>query len=483
MAKKSIAKNYIYNLIYQFLTMIVPLITTPYLSRVLGADSIGIYSYTLSIATYFILFGSLGVVMYGQREIAYVQDDKPKRSQTFYELVLMRFLTLGISMLIFYITFASHGEYNLYYKILLLEILANALDISWFFQGLEDFKKTVIRHIIVKSISVIAIFTFVKTPNDLVIYFLIYVLSTLLGNMSLWLYLPKYIDKINIHKLNIKKHIKPTISLFIPQIAMQVYTVLDKTMIGAILKDMSEVGNYEQSQKIVKVALAIVTSLGTVLATRIANTYANNDKETIIKYLEKAFHIVWLLGIPIMFGIMAISSKFVPWFLGNDFEKSKLLLVVGAPLVIAIGLNNVSGIQYLIPTKKQSIYTKSVIAGAIFNLTFNIIFIPILKSIGAIIASVMAEFIILLVQLYYIRKDFSLKIVYNNSKKCIISGILMFLIVFLVGYFMPANILTTIVQIFIGILIYFGILFILKEELFYDIINKIFLNSRKKVKL
>ena len=131
--KKSITKNYLYNLSYQILLLIVPLFTTPYLSRVLGAEAIGIYSYTLSIATYFILFGSLGIAMYGQREIAYCQEKKYERSKNFFEILLMRFVTLGISLIIFYFGFCLNGQYSMYYRILILEIIANSLDISWFF--------------------------------------------------------------------------------------------------------------------------------------------------------------------------------------------------------------------------------------------------------------------------------------------------------------------------------------------------------------
>ena len=271
---KSIKKNYLYNLIYQSLILIVPLITTPYLSRVLGAEAIGIYSYTISITTYFVLFGSLGIALYGQREIAYVQDDKEKRSTVFIEILLMRFITLGISMLIFYLSFVKQGQYSTYYKILILEIISNSIDISWFFQGIEEFKKTVVRNAIVKIISVICIFIFVKNTNDLLKYFIIYVLSTFLGNLSLWMYLPKYIEKVNLKNIKIFKHLKPAIALFIPQIAVQIYTVLDKTMIGAIVDDKAEVGFYEQSQKIVKLLLAIATSLGTVMSPRMASTFA-----------------------------------------------------------------------------------------------------------------------------------------------------------------------------------------------------------------
>ncbi len=477
MAKKSIAKNYIYNLLYQILILILPLITTPYLSRVLGAENVGIYSYTLSIATYFVLFGSLGVAMYGQREIAYLQDKKEERSKTFFEILIMRFITLGISLAIFYFTFAVNGEYSTYYKILVLEIIANSIDISWFFQGLEEFKKTVTRNLIIKIISVTSIFLFIKTDKDLIIYFIIYVLSNLFGNLSLWFYLPKYIVKVKFKIKDIFKHIKPLILLFVPQVAMQVYTVLDKTMIGSILKDMTEVGNYEQSQKIIKISLTIITSLGTVVAPRIASTIANKKEEEVKKYLSNSFDFVWFLGIPIMFGIMAISYNFVPWFLGDGFEKSKLLLIVGAPLIMAIGLNNVSGIQYLIPSKNQNIFTKSVIIGAIFNFITNFTLIPIFKSVGAIIASVLAETLILIVQLIYVRKEISVKMVFGNCFKYIVSGIIMLVITASLGRFLHVGIVSTIIQIVVGATVYFSVLLILKDKFIFTVIDRL----RKKL--
>ena len=194
--KKSLAKNYIYNLIYQILVLILPLITTPYLSRVLGSDGIGIYSYTVSIVTYFILFGSLGIAMYGQREIAYIREDKENTTYTFWEILILRIITMTLSLIVFYITFVNGTQYQMYYKILMIELLSNIIDISWFFQGQEEFKKTISRNIIVKIISIICIFILVKTKENLDIYILIYVLSNFVGNLTLWMYIPKYIQKI-----------------------------------------------------------------------------------------------------------------------------------------------------------------------------------------------------------------------------------------------------------------------------------------------
>jgi O-antigen/teichoic acid export membrane protein len=191
--KKSVVKNYMYNLIYQILILILPLITTPYLSRVLGAEGVGIYSYTYAIVTYFVLFGSLGIALYGQREIAYVQDNVKERKKIFFELIIVRFITLAVAVLIYILAFMRENKYQAYYSILLIELIAAGFDISWFFQGIEEFKKTVIRNVLVRIVSVTLVFVLVKTSADLWKYMLIYSLADLCGNLLLWVYLPKYL--------------------------------------------------------------------------------------------------------------------------------------------------------------------------------------------------------------------------------------------------------------------------------------------------
>lgn len=479
--KKSIAKNYIYNLIYQMLTIVLPLITTPYLSRVLGAENIGIYGYTLSIVTYFVLFGTLGIAMYGQREIAYVQNNQTKQSKTFWEIVITRFITLTIASVTFYITFCIRGQYTTYYTILLLELLANALDISWYYQGIEDFGKTVIRNLVVKILSLVCIFVFVKTQADLWKYMLIYVLANALGNATMWLYLPKMLQKISLKTLEFKKHIKPVLSLFVPQIATQIYVVLDKTMIGNITNNMSDVGFYEQAQKIVKTAMLVVTALGTVMNSRIANAFAENKKEDVKKYLMQAFNIVWMLGIPITLGIMAVSSNLVPWFYGEGYEPVIQLLIATSPILLAIGLNNVTGIQYLIQTKQQKNYTISVTIGAIVNVIFNFILINLIGTVGAAISSVLAEFTILGVHFIYMRKDIKILDVLKLSIKYLISGLIMYVIVLNISKLISPSILNTFILIAIGAIIYFIILLILKDKFLNDIINQVVVTVKNKL--
>ena len=415
MANKSVAKNYFYNLAYQILIIILPLITTPYVSRVLGAENIGIYSYTISITTFFILFGSLGIALYGQRETAYIRKDVDKLSGTFFEIVILRVITMLISIIIFYFTFIfENNQYKTYYTILILELIANMIDISWFFQGLEEFKKIVLRNTLIKICSIICTFLFIKSKDDLVLYFIIYVLSTFIGNASLWSYLPKYIKKVNIRNLNVLKHVKPTIALFIPQIAAQVYTLLDKTMLGFLILDKSEVGFYEQSQKIIKVILTVITSAGSVMLPRIASIFSDGNKEKVQEYMKKSFNLVFILAFPLILGIISVAEKFVPIFFGDGYEEVIILMKVITPIILLIGLSNVSGTQYLLPTKRQREFTISLVAGAIINFIFNMLLIPKLGALGASIGTVIAELIVTTVQIYFTRKDFDYKKIIRN---------------------------------------------------------------------
>lgn len=478
MKKNSVKRNYIYNLLYQILTIIIPLITTPYLSRVLGAENIGIYSFTISITTYFILFGSLGVAIYGQREIAYVQNDISKRSKIFFEIIFMRCITLGVSLFIFYITFCLKGQYSIYYKILIFEIIANAIDISWYFQGLEEFKKTVIRNTIVKLISVICIFLFVKESVDLNKYFIIYVLSTLLGNLSLWMYLPKFVQKVKIKELNLFRHVKPTIMLFIPQVATQIYTVLDKTMLGVIVSNKAEVGYYEQAQKIVKLLMTLATSLGTVMMPRIAATFASGNHEKVREYMNKSFHFILLLAFPLMFGIISVSSSFVPIFYGKGYDKVVPLLCVISPIIVLIGLSNITGTQYLLPTKKQNQYTLSVVVGAIVNFILNLILIKYFASIGASIATVIAELAVTSIQFILVRKEIKFIDVIKLSYKYVIGSLIMFMCSMIVGYLLKDNLVSIILQVIVSCFVYFLVIYILKDKM----INEVVVRFKSKIR-
>ena len=274
MAQKSIKKNYIYNLTYQILTLITPLITTPYLSRVFGADGIGTCSYIESVSSYFVLFATLGLTTFGQRETSYVQDDRKKRSIIFWETNIIE-LIASLLCIVAYVAFSFTQANRTLYLVLVLNLFSVIANISWFFQGMEEFGKIVLRNIIFKVVNIIYIFSFVKTKDDIIIYLFGVAFFGLINNLSYWISVPKYINRPILNELHPSKHIKTVIALFVPTIAMQVYTVLDKTMIGVITQNAYENGYYEQALKIAKLVLTIVTSLGTVMIPRIGYHYSS----------------------------------------------------------------------------------------------------------------------------------------------------------------------------------------------------------------
>lgn len=477
MSKKSIKKNYLYNTAFQILKVIIPIFTAPYIARVLGAEGNGIYGFTISVATYFILLGGIGIDLYGQREIAFHQSDKEKRSNIFWELFILKIITMSISAVIFALSFGMSKEYGIYYQILLIEIIANMFDISWFYQGIEDFRKTAIRNILIKILSIISIFLFVKTANDTWIYVLIYACTTLIGSISLWFGLGKHIQKPK--NLNFKKHLRPALAIFLPQIAVQIYTVLDKTMIGWITNDMNEVGYYEQSQKIIKILLALVTSLGTVMLPRIANCFANNDFDTIKNYMKKTFQIVLMAVMPLMFGIIAVANRFVPIFFGDGYDNVVVLLQLLSTIVLFIGLSGIIGTQYLLPTKRQKEYTTSIIAGAVTNIVLNSILIYFFKSTGAAIATVIAELVVTLVQIRFVWKELQLKNIIPTILKYLSYSLIMFAICLAVNPFLPNGILGLTIQSLIGASVYVLILLITHDNTIKILLQKN-KGSRKK---
>lgn len=495
MAKKSIAKNYIYNMIYQVLILVLPLVTTPYLSRVLGAEGIGIYGYTYSIVTYFILFGSLGVAMYGQREIAYAQENVEARKKVFFEIIIFRFITIAIASVVYYFFFIKGAEYQIYYQILLLELIAAAFDISWFFQGMEEFKRTVTRNVLVRICSVSLVFILVKTKEDLAKFTLIYSLADLIGNLSLWLYVPKYIKGAKVKNINVFRHLPQITLLFIPQIANQIYKILDTTMIGTLVADKAETGYYEQGQKVIRLLLTIVTSLGVVMVPRMASTYASGDNEKIKSYMKMSFKFVFFLAFPIMFGIMSISEVFVPVFFGAGYDKVVILINVISPILILMGMGNVLGTQYLLPTKRQKEYTISVTIGVLVNFLLNYFLIKQYASIGASIATVLSELVIVIIQFQYIKKDISFKNLLEMAWKYFVSGLVMFAVCFVARFILDLDVINSgliniansismekvyfinaisiVSQIIVGVLTYFGMLIILKDDYVFKFIDKV----------
>ena len=475
MKEKSVEKNYIYNLSYQMLVVIIPLITTPYVSRVLTAEGVGAFSYTTAMVSYFALVGNLGVATYGQLKIAGSRSNKEQMSKIFYELTILRTILMAATMAVYFVFVfvISKDVYRSLYSILVIQIVAALIDISWLLQGMEEFKKLVIRNTLIKLVSTALIFAFVKSPSDLALYAIIMNGSTLLGNLSIWLFLPKYLTKFTFSGMHPFEHFMPCVTYFIPTVATAIYLTLDKTMIGWFATTSSENGFYEQAHKIEQMAVTVVTSLSIVTMPRMAYLFQNNELEKLRDRLEQTIKFILLVSIPMCFGMAAVSDSFIPLYLGEGYEKSIVLLKIFSLLMVVVGLNNAVGKQVLMPTGRQSKYNKAVIIGAFTNFALNLLLIPRLYSVGAAIASVAAETVILILFTLDSRDFVTGRWMLRSSLKYIVSGIVMFVLIRCSYRFLEVSWMHLIVQIIIGIIAYFAVVFILRDRFAIDGVKKI----------
>ncbi|MCH4059438.1 MAG: polysaccharide biosynthesis C-terminal domain-containing protein [Pediococcus pentosaceus] len=467
-----VVKNYLYNASYQVFVLLIPLITTPYLARVLGPTGVGINAYTNSIIQYFILFGSIGVNLYGNRQIAFVRDDKDKMTKTFYEIFLMRIMTIVLAYAAFLIFLMTTGSYHVYYLAQSVSIIAAAFDISWFFMGVENFGVTVLRNFVVKIVTLTSIFTFVKSFDNLNIYIMILSLSLLIGNMTLFPNLRRYIGKVKLKNLRIWQHLKPSMVLFVPQIATQIYLIVNKTMLGS-MTTVQSAGYFDQSDKMIKMILAVVTATGTVMLPHVANAFMKGEVEKTKQFLYNSFSFVTALSVPMMFGIAAVARKFVPLFFTDKFLAVTPLMMIESIVILLIAWSNALGTQYLLPTNQNSAFTKSVVLGAVVNIIVNIPFIMLWGALGATLSTVLSEITVTSYQLFVVRRQINYWNLFTDTGKYILAGLLMFIVVFILDGKLPDSWLMLIIEVSIGILIYGMLLIVMKAKIIKDAMKMI----------
>lgn len=466
---RSLFKNFSYNLLYQFSSVIFPLLLTPYISRVLGPDLIGNYSFTNSITMYFIMIGSLGFANYGQREIAYNQSDIQKRTKAFIEIMIMRSLSLIITIIFFYI-YALQTDFYHIYLIFILMILASIVDIAWFYQGMEKFKNVCVKNFLVKFISFLLTFLLVKNESDFYIYIFILCVSTLISNLTLWFQLHRYITRIDFRILRFRKHILPAFSFLLPQICSSLYTVFDKIMIGK-LSDLEQLGNYEQVNKMTALCLSLGTSFGTVMLPRMSNIYykfKENSKE-MNKCIDVSFQYCFLIALPASVAVFAISNEVCVAFFGKDFLYANSILKLLAPIIFTVSFENVTGSQYMIATNRQKLLTITIFTAAIINITFNMILIPIFGANGAAVATLFAESVVTVFQVFLLRNEINFISIFLKNRKKMLSCLLM-LISLLILKFITNNLLILIMS---GMIVYAISLAIFRDSIIYGLLRKI----------
>ncbi|MDU5724047.1 MAG: oligosaccharide flippase family protein [Clostridium butyricum] len=460
-----VLKNYLYNLMYQVITILLPIITIPYVSRILGADGLGKYALTNAYAQYFVLFGMIGLSIYCSREIAYVRDDKKKLSKTFWELNFLRFVTMGISIVLYIIIFVFIVKTdNKLINIIQTTILLSALvDISWLFIGLENFKKVSIRNTIVKLVGVSLVFIFVKESSQVWLYSLILGGVQFIGQIIMWFDIPKEIEFIYPKSKEMIQHLNFSFKLFIPQMAINIYTMLDKVMLGW-LSNEAQVGMYDNSQRIIKISITIVTTLATVTIPKMANLYKNGQVKEFSEYVYKSFSFVSFLAFPMAFGLIGICRNFIPWFYGTGFEGIEPMFYFGSWLMITLAWSSIVGNQVLISIKRDKMFTIAVTTGAIVNVILNFILIRRFEGVGTTISSVVAEFTGMFIMVYFVRDIISPKKLFKVVPKYFMSAFIMFIVVVILGEFIGETIISTIIQALLGIFIYFAIMVITKDN-------------------
>lgn len=479
----SIRRNFVYKLLYEILALAAPLITAPYVSRVLGAEGVGIYSYSQSCIAYFTMFAVLGTNIYGMREIARCRDDKTVYSKTFWEIEILTVITSTVCVILWVGITIQSTEYKPYFLALVPTLFASMFDISWFYTGQEAVGYTVFWNAICRIAGVVLIFSFIKSKDDVVAYIMLNSLILMFGNLSMWIFLPKFLVRVSVKSLRIWHHFKETLIYFIPTIATSIYTVLDKTLIGLITNDAYQNGFYEQATKIINIAkTASFVALNSVMGARLAYLFAENKIEEAKSKIKTAMNMILLLTIGSMFGVIAIASDFVPVFFGEGYEPVIDLLYLMAPLIVIIGISNCIGTQYYTPIGKTKTASLYMIAGSVVNLILNILFIPVLGAKGAVIGSIGAEAVITMLFVHFDERYITWKYLLMIGYKKVIAGLLMLLMIRTMSLNLElSGIVLVCVQVIVGILTYFLVLLLLRDSMIQRFVTEL-LNRMKGYK-
>ena len=474
-----ITKNLMFNSFSQLLSIIIPLITAPYLSRVLGAENIGVESYINAISQMFYTIGMLGLTNYATREIAYVRDSKYERSKVFWEMMLDRVIVFGLSLIVFLVV-GYYNEYRAFFIIQIVWLLGMFFDFSWFFIGMEMFELTVFRNFVVRMLTIVSIFSFIKSADDFVLYFILCAVFQLVGTLSILPQLRPYVQKVKIKELDWKKHFIPSIKVFLPQFASILYLQVDKVMIESICHDTKQIAYYTQAEKLIKAPIALITAVSSVMMPRIANEFSKNNLEKIREYLNMTLSGLMIMAWPVAFGMAAIAAKMIPWYLGAEFEPSIWAMMILAPIIVAIAASSLSANQYFLATNQTRVMTISYSVSAGLNLIINALLIPDYGFIGAAIGTIAAEYSVFVMQYYIMNKQIP---VIPEMIRCLryafFSGI-MFAAVYMFGRSRGASIMTTVMQMCIGVAIYVGCLVITKDNFFFMMFNNIIHRRRNK---
>lgn len=461
----SIKKNVFYQAIYEILILILPFFTSPYISRLLGAEYLGIYSYTYSIAYYFQMFCMLGIKFYGNRSIAQNRNNQDQLDKVYSQILTLHMIVSLISTFCFVVYTLAFSKYKTYMILQGMMVLSSVFDVSWLFFGLEQFKTVVSRNTIIKILSVILIFTFVKKIDDFWIYIAIMSGTQLVSSLFLFLMSRKYVHFSCPKYTDIIPHIKPLFVLFIPILALSIFKYMDKIMLG-MLGNKIELGYYENAEKVLNIPLSVVFSFGSVMLPRISNLIAT-DSGQLDRYMRLSIKYMVGLSIAMSFGMAGVAHVFAPVFWGELFTRSGIIIAL---LAISIPFSTLASIirnQDLIPNGRDAYYSYSIIAGALINLIINYLLIPKYQAIGVTIGTIVAEITVCVAEVILVSNRNAYIDYLKSSLIFLVPSLIMFILVRMIGNYLGLHVYTLIVQVLSGVLV-FGIITAILMVVFKD---------------
>ena len=430
--------------------------TAPYLSRTVGQEGVGLYSYAWSVSYIFCLIGMLGLADYGVRTIAAVRDDREQLDRTFSEIWLMQLLVAGVTLVFYlgYVFLVAGAEKTIALSLTMMSVSC-LCNLDWCLMGLDQFKPIALRNTAVKLLAAACVFVFVHQPEDLWVYGFVWSLATLLGCLSCCFSLRGQIRFVRVPLRSALPHLKPCAVLFISVMAVNVYRTMDKVMVGS-LSSMEQNGLYENAEKIVYCLSGFISAVGTVMLPKVSHMFKQGQKEAILRHIDLSMHLVLCMVCAMAFGLAAIAKEFAPLFYGEDFTFSGTLMIPLAFTLIMIGFANVIRTQWILPQKRDSIFVRSVTAGAVINLVFNALLIPRMGASGAVVGTLLAEGSVPLVQFLILRKELPYRrYLLYLAEYCGIGAIMLFCVRLLSGL-LPATWLGTALRILAGGAVYGG---------------------------
>lgn len=460
-----------------------PMITFPYVSRVIMAEGMGQVQFYTSIINYVILLSSLGIPMYAIREIARVRDKVTDLTRTTIEIILLNLILNIIGYAIIFLlcfTVKEIMENIPLFLLLSISIILTTIGCPWFFSGIEDFKYVTIRGLVIKVICVIYLFLFVHDKSDLMNYAAYTVFGSIGNNILNFIRLRKYIrlDNFIIKELNIWRHLKPAFAIFVFNLVTSIYVNLDKVMVG-FLKDNESVGYYTAATTISHIFLTAVTSLGTVMLPRLSNLVKQGDMDTFNRLAKKSYCFVVTISLPICGGLIILAPSLIRIFSGEGFVPAISTLQIISPIIVAIGISSLVGMQVLYPLGKIKIVTISTIFGAIINLLLNIFLIPKFAQNGAASATVCAEVGVTLTQFIIAKKYIPFNLLEKQFCYCFIASLIMMFLCNLFISFGFTDMINLLSVPVLGVLIYGVIMVLTKNVIAVEILQMVTAKIKK----